>query len=84
LSFYKTLAWCPPPSSITVVTKVLLKNVREEEGRAVLFPLFKFEAKKDGLEHASEKLYPVQNVGNLLPFLPQFTEDENILPCRRS
>jgi len=48
---------------------------------AVLFPIFKFEAKKHGLEHVFKKLHPVQNVGNLLPFLPQFTESEKILLC---
>jgi hypothetical protein len=46
-----------------------------------MFPSFKFEVKRDGLEHVSKKLYLVQNVGNVLPFLPQFTESEKLWLC---
>lgn len=37
---------------------------------------FKFEATIDGLEHIFKKLYPLQNVRNLLPFLTQVTESK--------
>jgi hypothetical protein len=40
---------------------------------------FKYEASKGGLEHILKKLHRVQNVGNLLPFLPQSTESEKFL-----
>jgi len=40
---------------------------------------FKLRAKKDGLEDVLKKLHPVQNVFNLLPFLPPFIESEKCL-----
>ena len=40
---------------------------------------FKFEAMKDGMERVLKKVHPVQNVGRLLPFLPQLTESKQIL-----
>jgi hypothetical protein len=40
---------------------------------------FKFEATKDRLERVLKKLHPMQNVGNLLLFLTQCAESENVL-----
>jgi len=40
---------------------------------------FKLQAKKDRLEYVLKKLNPVQNVFNLLSFLPPFIESEKCL-----
>jgi hypothetical protein len=40
---------------------------------------FKFEGIKDGMQHVLKKVHPVQNVGYLLPFLPQLTKSKQIL-----
>ena len=59
-------------------------NINGEGGGWGLFLSFQIRGNEKGMEHVLKKLHPLQNVGNLFPFLPQLTENEQILQYSRN